>query len=144
LETKRIYNIDIYASLLNTAGSLLMKKSALILLLVLFLTACGTTSPATQPAEKPQPPAAPTQVPAATEVQPAVPPTLSQPVTNLDGAKLLQDRCADCHSPDKVKDRPQTKDQWNHLVANMINRGANLNDAEKQALVDYLAQTYGK
>jgi hypothetical protein len=29
-------------------------------------------------------------------------------------------------------------------VTNMIDRGAQLNDAEKQALVDYLAQTYGK
>jgi mono/diheme cytochrome c family protein len=135
--------------ILIATGSFMMKRSVLIVILVLLLTACGSNPPA----DKPQQPAAaatatqvppPTQVPAATALQPAVPATESQPGPSIDGAALLQDRCADCHTPEKVKDRPQTKDQWDRIVTNMISRGANLNDAEKQALVDYLAKTYGK
>lgn len=118
-----------------------MKKSALVLIAFLLITACSSTSPATQPAEKLQQPAA---LATATTVQPAVPATESQPGPALDGAALLQDRCSECHSPDRVKQRPQTKDQWDRVVTNMIGRGAQLNEAEKQALVDYLAQTYGK
>jgi hypothetical protein len=93
------------------------------------------------PTDIPQQPAnQATSAPAASPV----PVTAVQPGPSTDGATLLQDRCADCHSPDKVKQRPQSKDQWDRTVSNMISRGANLNDAEKQALVDYLAQTYGK
>lgn len=118
-----------------------MKKFSILFLLVFFMTACGSTSPAKQPAVKPEVQAA---GPADTAVLPAVQPTEVQPGPAIDGATLLQDRCADCHSPDRVKDRPQTKDQWDRIVSNMIDRGAQLNDTEKQALVDYLAKTYGK
>jgi cytochrome c5 len=134
-----------------------MKKIGLLFLLVFLLSACGSTSPTTQPAVQPAQPAVATAAlpptaaqPAApaTEAQPAAatadPATAAQPAAKLDGAALLQDRCADCHSPDIVQRRPQSKDQWDRTVSNMIDRGAQLNDAEKQALVDYLAQTYGK
>lgn len=136
-----------------------MKKISLLVLpvlLVSLLTACGSTSPSTQPAVPPAQPAVATAVLPPTAAQPAAPATAAQPAATaapataaqpaakLDGAALLQDRCADCHSPDIVKRRPQSKDQWDQTVTNMIDRGAQLNDAEKQALVDYLAQTYGK
>jgi cytochrome c5 len=111
-----------------------MKKLAMVLLLTVILSACSTTSPATQPAEKPQQPAV------ATAVQPTIPP--AAPV--IDGAALLEDRCSVCHSANKAKQAPRAKSDWEKTVSRMIVKGAQLNDAEKQALIDYLAQTYGK
>lgn len=105
-----------------------MKKSALILVVVLFLTAC--TSPATT-----APSVENSQVPPAAGVQPA---------GNLDGAALLDQRCSACHSPDRAKQAPRSKGEWETTVTRMIGKGAQLNDAEKQTLVDYLAKNYGK
>ncbi len=137
-----------------------MKRTGIFLLMLVLLTACGSPSPAGKPAD-----AAPAQVETATTI-PAVQPTIIQPVeavqpatppveqvvvpTNppaapaIDGAVLLEDRCSECHSVNKVKQAPRSKSDWEKNVTRMIQKGANLSDAEKQALVDYLAQTYGK
>jgi hypothetical protein len=37
-----------------------------------------------------------------------------------------------------------TSAQWDQTVTIMIGKGAQLTDAEKQALVEYLAKTYGQ
>jgi mono/diheme cytochrome c family protein len=124
-----------------------MKKSALILVVVLFLTACASSSTPMPSAEKSQIPptiAAPTEVPPPTAVNPAAPATVVQPAANSDGAALLDQRCSACHNPDRAKQAPRSKPEWEKTVSRMIGKGAQLNDAEKQTLVDYLAQTYGK
>jgi hypothetical protein len=75
----------------------------------------------------------PTQAPAAGGGAPAL----------TDGATLLETRCSACHSADRPKQAKKTRDQWDQTVTRMIGKGAQLTDAEKAVLVDYLAKTYG-
>lgn len=120
-----------------------MKKAAFLILLAILLSACSSTSPAVKPTDVPaqaapasvQPTTAPAAVQAATV--PAAAPA-------LDGAALLEDRCSVCHSADRAKQAPRSKAQWDQTVSRMINKGAQLNDAEKAALVDFLAAKYGQ
>jgi mono/diheme cytochrome c family protein len=124
-----------------------MKKSALILVVVLFLAACAspaTTVPSAERSQIPPSMAAPTEVPPPTLAKPVGSTTEVQPAANSDGAALLDQRCSACHSPDRAKQAPRSKSDWEKTVTRMIGKGAQLNDAEKQTLVDYLAQTYGK
>jgi len=99
------------------------------LLIVTALVACGSGSsqpPQDIPAQA-TPPAGATAA-----VAPAI-----------DAAALLQQRCTVCHTLDRVKNSRMTPVQWDQTVALMIGKGAQLTDAEKQALVEYLAETYG-
>jgi cytochrome c553 len=97
------------------------KKNVVILIvvsliMVAVLVACNAGTP--QPA---QAPAAPAQ---------------------MDGASLLEARCSKCHSADRPKQAQKTPDQWNQTVTRMMGKGAELTEAEKIVLVDYLAKTY--
>lgn len=60
-----------------------------------------------------------------------------------DGETLLQERCTECHPLDRVTSASMTRDGWEANVEDMIAKGAQLTDAEKEVLVDYLAETYG-
>lgn len=59
-----------------------------------------------------------------------------------DGAKLLEERCSVCHKSDRPKSAKKSKADWEKTVTKMVGKGAKLSDAEKTALVDYLAKTY--
>ena len=134
-----------------------MNRTGIFLLMAVLLAACGTPQPVEEPvdavpaqveAAATEPAAQPTDIPAEQVVQPTNPP-VEQPTTPpaapvIDGAALLEDRCSECHSTNKVKQAPRSKSDWESNVNRMIQKGASLSDAEKQALVDYLAQTYGK
>ena len=63
---------------------------------------------------------------------------------NNDAAakKLLEDVCTACHDLDLVGDQHLSKDEWQQVVTSMVAKGANLNDKDTPALVDYLAKTY--
>jgi mono/diheme cytochrome c family protein len=61
----------------------------------------------------------------------------------IDGASLLETRCTDCHSIDRVKKAKKTHDQWAQNVARMVGKGAQLNAAEQSTVIDYLSKTYG-
>lgn len=119
-----------------------MKKSVLILVVVLFLTACASQATIVPSVEKSQVP--PTEVQPPTAVTQDAPATGVQPAANSEGAALLDQRCSVCHSPDRAKQAPRSKIDWETTVTRMIGKGAQLSDAEKQTLVDYLAKTYGK
>ena len=60
-----------------------------------------------------------------------------------DGEMLLEARCSTCHSADRAKQVNKTRDGWEQTVTSMTNRGAQLTEAEKTVLVDYLTETYG-
>ena len=85
----------------------------------------------------------PTQVsPAASE--PASQPTMAPTSGSaLDGATLLDTRCSSCHPATRAKQAKKTLDEWTQTVTRMIGKGAQLTDAEKAALIEYLAKTYG-
>lgn len=94
--------------------------ATLALLLVLGGAACGSA-----------------QQPAATSPAPTA-------ATQPGGAALLQARCTRCHTLDRVRQTPRTAGEWETIVARMRSKGAQLSDAEAAALVEHLAQTFGK
>lgn len=94
------------------------------LLLMVLLVACGSSS------------SEPTQVPSSETVSPTAAP-------GLDGATLLETRCSVCHSADRATQVSKTAGEWEQTVNRMIGNGAQLNDAEKTVLVQYLAENYG-
>ena len=60
-----------------------------------------------------------------------------------DGESLLETRCTDCHSLDRVKQAKKTRDKWAQNVKRMVGKGAQLNVDEQSTVIDYLSQTYG-
>jgi cytochrome c5 len=91
------------------------------MLATLVLVACGGGS--TEPTQPAQPTAAP---------------------ATADGAQLLEQRCSVCHGASVPKSQKLTAAEWEQTVGSMITRGAQLTDAEKAVLVEYLAKNYGK
>ena len=59
-----------------------------------------------------------------------------------DGASLLEKRCSVCHPSARPKAAKKTQSEWESTVSRMIGKGAQLNDVEKKALVEYLGKTY--
>lgn len=74
-------------------------------------------------------------------------PDSGQPSTGetaaLSGDQLIAERCTVCHNVDLITQSSSSSDQWEALVTRMISKGAQLTDAEKAVLVEYLAKTYG-
>ena len=102
---------------------------ALGLVVMVALAACGSS---------------PTQIPPAA-TDPTSPPTLAPTAAPaVDGAALLETRCSVCHTTDRAKNSRLTGDQWDQIVTLMMSKGAQLTDAEKMVLVDYLTKTYGQ
>ena len=60
-----------------------------------------------------------------------------------DGETLLQNRCTECHDLQRVTDSQKSEAEWEETVERMIQQGAELNEEEKEVLVDYLAENYG-
>jgi cytochrome c5 len=97
---------------------------ALLALMVTLLAACGGSSQ-------------PTPVPPA-----GASPAVTTPA--IDAASLLDTRCSVCHPSTRAKTAQKTQAEWEQTVTRMIGKGAQLTDAEKAALVDYLTKNYGK
>ncbi len=64
------------------------------------------------------------------------------PVT-LDGRLLLEERCTRCHDLGRVEQTRKTGEEWRTTVQRMVGKGAQLNQAEQEAVIHYLAETYG-
>jgi cytochrome c5 len=63
------------------------------------------------------------------------------------GKNRVIGQCAMCHSLDYITMHAKILDRagWEKTVDKMINvMGAHINDADKQAIIDYLARNYGK
>lgn len=63
------------------------------------------------------------------------------------GKKQVVAQCAMCHSLDYITLHATILDRagWEKTVGKMINSmGAPINDADKQVIIDYLSQNYGK
>jgi competence protein ComEA len=57
------------------------------------------------------------------------------------GKETTQKICGSCHGAEIVVGRKMTRDGWNQLVVNMIERGAQGSDDEFADIVDYLTNT---
>ena len=60
----------------------------------------------------------------------------------LDGKALVEERCIKCHGLDTVTGAQKSPDGWQSNVERMIAKGAQLDDAEKAAVIEYLSETY--
>jgi hypothetical protein len=56
---------------------------------------------------------------------------------------LVVRACAACHAPELVVAKRHTVDEWDDIIAKMIDRGAVANEAEQQQILEYLARFYG-
>ena len=114
----------------NYRFRLLTSTLIFMLLTSFFLTGCGS------PQTESSPPAAQEQSAPATQVQNA-------PVA-LDGASLLQERCTVCHDLGRVEQAKKSADEWKATVTRIVGKGAKLDQAEQEAVIQFLAQTYPK
>ena len=55
-----------------------------------------------------------------------------------DGKAVMEARCGDCHSLDRITSKTKDRGAWETTVNRMMGKGAKLNDEEKAALLDYL------
>jgi mono/diheme cytochrome c family protein len=106
-----------------------------------------TEAPATEAptaTEVPPTEGPPTEAPTATEI-PATEasPTEEAPAT-LEGKSLLEERCTVCHGLGGVERAKKTEEEWKTTVERMVGKGAQLNEAEQELLIQYLAETYPK
>lgn len=59
------------------------------------------------------------------------------------GEKILNVSCAGCHDLRPITTGAKDKEGWNDIVQNMLQKGADVADADIPVLVDYLAEHYG-
>ena len=60
------------------------------------------------------------------------------------GKDLMVKVCLSCHGAGNIRKRRLTKEAWAEKVADMVDRGAEANEAQQAVVVDYLTQTFGK
>jgi len=60
-----------------------------------------------------------------------------------EGKKLLEERCANCHSLKPVADLKQSRDAWKKLVVKMVGYGAQLDDKQVDLATEYLTKYFG-
>ena len=65
-----------------------------------------------------------------------------EPASDLDGKALVEERCTQCHNLQTVTSAKKSADGWQSNVERMIGKGAQLNDVEKAAVIDYLSEAY--
>jgi mono/diheme cytochrome c family protein len=61
----------------------------------------------------------------------------------FDAKKIVENGCLSCHQEDMLQQQRLTKAQWEKTVTKMAGWGANIEEAEKPAVVAYLAEHYG-
>lgn len=61
-----------------------------------------------------------------------------------EGKDVLLRVCSKCHGPEVVMGRGHTRDEWEQVVVEMVNAGAEGTDAEFISVVDYLTKNFPK
>jgi hypothetical protein len=59
-------------------------------------------------------------------------------VAESEGKKLLEERCANCHSLKPVVSLKQSRGAWNKLVVKMVGYGAQLDNKEVEVATEYV------
>lgn len=60
------------------------------------------------------------------------------------GKATVQKICSGCHAAEIVLGHRDTKDGWETIVSNMVEKGANGTDDEFNTIIDYLAAHFPK
>lgn len=67
-----------------------------------------------------------------------------QPVARDEaGRKIFENKCLICHEADLTEQQRLSKAGWTREVEKMIRWGAEVTDAERQPLIDWLTRMYG-
>ena len=66
----------------------------------------------------------------------------AQDLPEGEGKKLLQQGCTSCHDLDVVVTQHASKERWQSLVQDMVDRGAPLKEDEVKILIEYLAKSF--
>ena len=66
------------------------------------------------------------------------------PLPEGPGKATMQKVCSGCHAPEIVTGRRETKETWEQIVGDMVNKGANGTDDEFNQIIDYLAANFSK
>jgi hypothetical protein len=59
------------------------------------------------------------------------------------GVEIARDKCLSCHESDLIISQRLSRQGWTREVDKMVRWGANVPEAEKEALIDYLAAKFG-
>lgn len=62
--------------------------------------------------------------------------------STLDGQALVQERCSECHPVTRVTEASKTREAWQQTVERMLANGARLDEAQQQAVIEYLAEAH--
>ena len=62
----------------------------------------------------------------------------------LEGKTLVQERCTQCHDLGRVERANKSEEEWKASVERMVGKGAQLNQAEQELVIQYLAEMYPK
>jgi cytochrome c5 len=69
------------------------------------------------------------------------PPTILPPAAERD---LVTRACSACHVPEMITAKRHTSDEWDDIIAKMVDHGARANDVEQAQILAYLVRFYGK
>ena len=56
-----------------------------------------------------------------------------------EGKALFEERCSRCHEIDRPLARDMERSEWENLLIEMASRGADMQDGEKELILDYLS-----
>ena len=60
----------------------------------------------------------------------------------LDGDALINERCTVCHTRERIDAQDKDEAGWTATVDQMIANGAQLNEEERAAVIEYLVETH--
>jgi cytochrome c5 len=61
-----------------------------------------------------------------------------------EGKKVVEKLCNDCHGPENYTKKKHTKDEWEKVIQDMVEKGASGTDKELDTIVAYLTKYFGK
>lgn len=62
----------------------------------------------------------------------------------IDAETVVTGKCTACHMADRIRTASKTEEEWTVLVDKEMNRGAQLSESERDAIIPWLALKYGK
>ncbi len=66
------------------------------------------------------------------------------PLPDGEGKKVVEKLCLDCHGPENFTSKKRTKDEWEAVISDMIEKGAQGTEQELDQVVAYLTRHFGK
>jgi cytochrome c5 len=120
-----------------------VNRAVVVLRAALAIALLAPWARAETPKPTPARPAAPTPASAAAPT-PAPDSNIGAAVLPAAPARALVVRtCAACHAPEIVVAKRHTADEWDEIIAKMVDRGALATEDEQQQILSYLAKFFG-